>query len=199
MSSDPDQPDPGLPAPELLDDEPARRPRRRQERDPEAARVQQHVRPRRSRWVWCAVLLALVVGSMAWYGDHRARLGETAALQHCEGRLRTASVLADIRMGMMVNYVRPRAPHTDVSPHLHLADLMSSPARHQLPLVRRADRICRSVGVRPWHFSLTSRRNTAVAYAGALVTLLRAVATKGSTSFRHDPPFTELRAAAGLD
>jgi len=74
---------------------------------------------------------------------------------------------------------------------------MSGPARRQLPVVRRANRICHSVEVRPWHFSLVSRRTTATAYANALVALLWAVASKGSTSFRHDPPFTELRAAAG--
>ena len=199
MSSDPDQPDPGLPAPELLDDEPVRRPRRREARDPAEVRVRARRGPRRSRWVWCVVAMALTVCSLAWYEDHRLRAAETAAVEHCESRLRTASVLTDIRMGRMVNYVRPRVSQTEVSPHLHLADLMSSPAREKLPMVLRAGRICRSVAVRPWHFSLVSRRNTATAYAGALVALLRAVASKGSTSFRHDPPFTELRTAAGAD
>jgi hypothetical protein len=149
--------------------------------------------------VWWAVTVALVVGSLAWYGDHRVRAGETTAVERCERRLRTASELADVRMGIMVNYVRPPVTKTDVSPHLHLADLMSTPAREQLPVVRRADRICRSVSIRPWHLSLVSRRNTATAYADALVSLLRAVASKGSTSFEHDPPFTQLRAAAGAE
>lgn len=199
MSSDPDQPDPGLPAPELLDDEPVRRPRRREERDPEEVSGRRRVRPVRRRWVWCVLALALVAGSVAWYGDQRMRAGETAAVQHCEQRLRTASVLTDIRMGLMVNYVRPRPSTAAFSRHLHLADLMASPARQELPLVERANAMCRAVAVRPWHFSLVGRRNAATAYGGALVTLLRAVASKGSTSFRHDPPFTELRAAAGFD
>ncbi len=146
-----------------------------------------------------AVAVALVVGCLAWYGDHRVRASETAAVQRCERQLHTASVLADVRMGIMVNYVRPRVSDTQVSPDLHLADLMASPARQQLPSVLRADRRCQSVAVRPWHFSLVSRRNTATAYAAALVALLRAVASKGSTPFRHDPPFTELRAAAGAE
>ena len=190
--------DPGLPAPEVLDDVPVRRPRRQQGRDAEI-RVPARTRSRRRRWVWCAVALALVIGGSAWHADQRLRAGETAAIQRCEQRLRTASVLADIRMGRMVNYVRPRVPGTDVSRHLHLADLMSPPARQELPMVQRANRLCLAVPVRPWHFSLVSRRNTATAYAGALVALLQAVASKGSTSFRHDPPFTELRAAAGAE
>ncbi len=204
MSSDPDQLDPdpldpGQPAPELLDNAPVRRSRRRQERESGEAGVPARVGRRRGHWVWWAVAVALMVGSLGWYGDHRMRTDETAALQHCEHRLRTASVLTDIRMGIMVNYVRPRVAKTHVSPHLHLADLMSTPAREQLPVVRRADRLCRAVGIRPWHLSLVSRRNTATTYADALVALLRAVASKGSTSFRHDPPFTELRTAAGAE
>jgi hypothetical protein len=199
MSSDPDQPDGGLPEPELLDDEPVRRRRRGIEREAGEVRAPARARSTRVRWVWCAVVVALVIGSTAWYVDHRMRADERAALEHCERRLRTASVLSDIRMGMMVNYVRPRVAETDVSPRLHLADLMSTPAREQLPVVLRANRICWSVAIKPWHFSLVSRRSTATAYADALVALLRAVASKGSTSFRHDPPFTELRTAAGAE
>ena len=198
MSSDPDQPDPGLAAPELLDDEPVRRPRRG-ERDPGQVRVPARGRPGHRRWAWWALALALVVGSVAWYGDHRVRADESAAVQHCEQRLRTASVLSELRMGRMVNYVRPATPASTGTQHLHLADLMASPAREVLPLVQRANRICQAVSVRPWHFSLVARRNAATAYAGALVTLLQAVASQGPASFRHDPTLVELREAAGLD
>ena len=102
-------------------------------------------------------------------------------------------------MGRMVNYVRPAAPAATGTRQLHLADLMASPARDVLPLVQRANRICRAVSVRPWHFSLVARRNAATAYAGALVTLLQAVASQGPATFRHDETLVRLREAAGID
>ena len=82
---------------------------------------------------------------------------------------------------------------------LHLADLMSGPARRVLPGVQRADRACALVTVRPWHFSLVARRNAAMAYSGALLTLLQTVASQGRAYFHHDPTLVRLRAAAGID
>jgi hypothetical protein len=194
MSSDADQPDPGLPAPEFLDDEPARRPRRG-----ERERGSGDDRGRRWRWLGPALALALVVGVVGWYADHRVRTDEAAAVLQCERRLNNASVLSELRMGRMVNYVRPAAPAATGTRQLHLADLMASPARDVLPLVQRANRICRAVSVRPWHFSLVARRNAATAYAGALVTLLQAVASQGPATFRLDETLVRLREAAGID
>jgi hypothetical protein len=198
MSSDPDQPEPGFLAPELLDDEPARRPRRVKRGSGHTPGTEDG-RGHRMRWLGAAVALALVVGVAGWYADHRVRTDEAAAVLHCERRLSTASVLSELRMGRMVNYVRPATPAATGTRQLHLADLMASPAGEVLPLVQRANRICRAVDVRPWHFSLVARRNAASAYAGALVTLLQAVASQGSASFRHDETLVRLREAAGLD
>jgi hypothetical protein len=198
MSSEPDQPDPGRPAPELLDDEPAPRRRRREGAPPDQGRQVRGV-SRGWRRLGLAVALALVVGAVGWYGDHRDRAAETAAVAHCERRLSTASVLSEIRMGRMANYVTPSARPAGTSGQLHLADLMASPAREVLPLVQRANRVCQAVSVRPWHFALIARRNAATAYAGALVTLLQAVASQGPASFRHDPTLVRLREAAGLE
>ncbi len=117
----------------------------------------------------------------------------------CERRLDNASVLSELRMGGMVNYVRPATPAATGTRQLHLADLMALPAADVLPLVQRANRICRAVSVRPWHFSLVARRNAATAYAGALVTLLQAVASQGPVPFRLDETLVRLREAAGID
>jgi len=198
MSSDPDQRDPGLPAPELLDDEPLPR-RRRREGAPRERERRQQAGSRRWRRLGIALALALAVGGVGWYGDHRVRAAETAAVGHCERRLSTASMLSEIRMGRMVDYVSPAARRASGSGQLHLADLMASPAREVLPLVQRANRVCEAVSVRPWHFALVARRNAATAYAGALVTLLQAVASQGPASFRHDPTLVRLREAAGLE
>jgi hypothetical protein len=198
MSSDRDQPDPGLPAPELLDDEPASRPRRRK-REPGQTRVVEGESSHRLRWLGPVLALVLVAGVVGWYADHRVRTDEAAAVLHCERKLSNASVLSELRMGRMVNYVRPATPAATGTRQLHLADLMATPAREVLPLVQRANRVCAAVSVRPWHFSLVTRRNAATAYAGALVTLLQAVASQGPASFRHDETLVRLRQAAGLD
>ena len=198
MSSDPDQPDPGQPAPELLDDEPVHRPRRLERGTPDGPVVRRR-RGHRLRWVWATLALTLVVGGLGWYADHRSRTHEAAAVLRCERVLDNASVISEIRMGSMANYVRP-AVHgaSGGSGQLHLADLMASPALEVLPLVQRANRICQSVAVRPWHFSLLARRNAATAYAGALVTLLQAVASQGPSPFRYDETLVRLRRAAGV-
>jgi hypothetical protein len=206
MSSDVDQPDPGLMVPELLDDEPVRRPQRarrpprqrRGTRETEAADVVR--RRRRLGWWWPALALALVAGSLAWNADHRGRARETAAVQRCERVLGHASVLSEIRMGSMANYVRPAVDQAaGGSGQLHLADLMAPPALEVLPQVQRANRVCRAVSVRSWHFSLVARRNAATAYAGALVTLLQAVASQGPSHFRYDETLVRLRRAAGVE
>jgi hypothetical protein len=117
----------------------------------------------------------------------------------CEHRLDEASSLADLRMGAMVNYLRPALSSAQGVQQLHLADLMARPARRVLPDVQRADRVCRAVAVEPWHFSLASRRNAATAYSGALVTLLQAVAAQGRDYFHDDATLVGLRHAAGIE
>ncbi len=197
MSSATEQPDPGL-RPELLGDEPVRR--RRHEPEPEWIEVREARPPwRPPRWLWWAVAVALVVGSVAWYADHRVRTHEVSALAGCEHRLSDASALTEVRMGAMSNYLRPALATAYGSKQLHLADLMSGPARRMLPEVRRADRVCGAVTVEPWHFSLVARRNAATAYSGALLTLLQAVAAQGRAYFHHDATLARLREAAGVD
>lgn len=197
MSSATEQPDPGLPT-ELLGDEPVRR--WKDEPEPEWMVVHEARPPwRPPRWLWWAVALALVVGGVAWYADHRVRAREAEAVARCEHRLSEASAMSEVRMGAMDNYLRPALATTHGSRQLHLADLMSGPARRVLPGVQRADRVCSDVKVEPWHLSLVARRNAATAYSGALLTLLQAVASQGRAYFHDDPALVRLQEAAGLD
>ncbi len=199
MSSATEQPDPGLPLPELLGDERVRRPKGGR---PEPEWIEIHT-PRDPwhppRWLWWALAVALVLGGTAWYADHRVRAHDEAALARCEHRLGEASALSELRMGAMVNYLRPSLLSMHGPRQLHLADLMSGPARRVLPGVERADRVCGDVSVKPWHFALVARRNAATTYSGALLTLLQTVASQGRAYFNQDPALVRLREAARLD
>jgi hypothetical protein len=193
MVPDPELPDLELPEPELLGDEPVRRPRRRDEF--ERAEPSRH----HSRWLWWGLALVIVVGAGGAYADGRVRAHEATAVGACEQRLREASALSDTRMGLLATYVRPARRTTLGVQQLHLADLMAERAQRVLRGAQRADRICRRVSIRPWHFSLVARRDAATAYSGTLVTLLQAVAAQGRASFHDASTLTRLRAAAGVD
>jgi hypothetical protein len=153
----------------------------------------------RPRWFWWALALVVVAGGLAWYVDDQARSHEAVAVTACEHRLREASELSELRLGAMANYLRPALWTTHGARQLHLADLMAEPASRVLAGVQRADRVCRAVSVRPWHFSLAARSNAAVAYSGALVTLVQAVAAQGRAYFHNDSTLRRLQAEAGID
>lgn len=140
------------------------------------------------------VALVLVAGTVTWYTDEDIRSGETHAVAACERQLRRASDHADYRMGLTTNYVRPI---DSGSARTHLADLMAPLARRVLPAVQRADRTCKAVTVRPWHFSLVARHHAATAYSGALVTLLQIVAAQSRGYFHDDATLQRLRDAIG--
>lgn len=157
-------------------------------------------RGRRTRLVGAAVLLAaLLVAATAWSVDARAREREAAAVSSCEQGLRQASWLSERKMGMLADYVQPALRTTHGVQRLHLADLMAHTASGVLPAAQTADRACRTLSVRPWHFSLVARRDAARAYSGALVTLLQTVAAQGSATFHDDAVLVRLGTAAGAD
>lgn len=145
------------------------------------------------------LLVALVLGGASVYADQQARTREATALGACEHSLRVASALSERRMGLLANYVQPARRTPSGVQQLHLADLMAARAGRVLPGVQRADRACRAVAVRPWHFSLVARRDAARAYSGALVTLLQTVAAQGRRPFHDDATLVMLRAGAGAD
>jgi hypothetical protein len=154
---------------------------------------------RRSVWLSSLVVIALVAVGLGWYTDQRVLTHESAAVAGCEQRLRDASALSEGRLGLLTNYVEPARRTTHGAQDLHLADLMAERARQVLAGAQRADRACRTVSVRPWHFSLVGRRDAALAYSGALVTLLQIVAAQGPTHFRDDSILGRLRTEAGAD
>ena len=156
--------------------------------------------PRSSRlWLPALLVLTLAVLALGWHADERARTHESAAVVRCERHLRTASALSEWRLGILTNYVQPALRTTHGVQDLHLADLMAVRASRVLLGAQRADRACRAVSVQPWHVSLVDRRNAAVAYSGALVTLLQTVAAQGPTHFRDDSLLGRLRTQAGAD
>jgi len=185
---------------ELLGDEPVRlvrEPEQEPERDPRWIGTEADGSRPRHRVRRAALTLVLVVGATAWYADEQRRGTETEALRTCETRLQSASDEADYRMGLTTSYVRPVAGVDGVQ--THIADLMAPLARRVLPAVQRADRSCKAVSIRPWHFSLVARQHAATAYSGALVTLLQAVAAQGRGPFPDDAALLRLRNAAGIN
>lgn len=174
---------------EVLHDEPVRLPHAEDERTARGRAPVRHP----ARWTVAALLLLVVAGLGAV--DTVQRSHESAALNACQSALRRASDHADYRMGLTTNYVRPVSAHD--ARRTHLADLMAPLARAVLPAVQRADRLCSSVHVRPWHFSLVARQHDVTAYSGALVTLLQIVAAQGGT-FHDDTTLLQLRNAAGV-
>jgi hypothetical protein len=179
--------------PELLVDEPVRLPR---EDDARARSAPRH--GRHGRWTW-VLALVLVVGAGAATVDARTRSRETSQVAGCESRLRLATGYVERRLGLVNNYLEPSLTATGRVQQLHLADLMSARAHWVLPRVQRADRFCREVSVRPWHFSLASRQSASTAYSAALVTMVQLVAAQGHVPFRADATMLRLRHQVGID
>lgn len=187
------------PESELLDDTPVRLPRKDRER--ELLDVDRGELWRPPRWAVLVVLgvtVGLLAGGLAWYADGRARAHETAALAGCRDLLHDAVVSSDLEMMLVAGNIRPSLASTTGTKHAVVVSLMSVPARRLLPDVVRADRVCRSVSVRPWHFSLRSGRDAATAYSAALAAKLRQVAADGNAYYRDDRSLRRLRRAADL-
>lgn len=181
------------PESEILDDQPVRLPRA----DRPAAEATRS-RGRVSRW-WAVLAFVLVAGLAVVVVDGRSRAHEGAAVARCEQRLRLATWHAERRLGLIANYLEPTVTGRGEVQELHLADLMSARAGRVLPRVQAADRLCRRVTVRPWHFALVRRQSSSAAYSAALVTLVETVAAQGRLPFRSDPSMQRLREAIGVD
>lgn len=199
------------PDPEQLSDEPVRLARRRARDEPSAQDVRDDSwrreevldsRPgpvwRPSRWLVVTVVVMVLIATAGWYVDRQERTRETGALQGCRRQLHEASVFADTRLMAMADYLAPALAMTSGTRRAQLASNMSAAARSVLSDVERADRVCRSVSIRPWHFTLASQHRAATAYSGALVARVRSVARRGSSYYRDDTALRRLREAAGL-
>ena len=182
---------------ELLGDEPARlTPRHESEPEVLEADVGELWRP--PRWVLLVVVLATLAGAVAWRADRQARAHESAALAVCQRELHNAVISADLQMVAVASNIRPELAATTGRKHAAVVGVMSGPARQLLPDAARADQLCRAVSIRPWHRSLTARRDAATAYSGALVTRLRQVAADGRAYYHDDRALRRLRRAADL-
>jgi hypothetical protein len=146
---------------------------------------------RPSTRVLVVVVLAIVVGSLAVYADHRSRVGEARALDTCRRQLHDAAVSSDQQM--LAVATTTHGPLASSQGPAGLTGLMSRSARDLLPEVVHADDVCRGVSVRPWHFSLRARRDASTAYATALAARLRAVAADGRISYLGDGSLRRLR------
>jgi len=182
--------------PELLGDTPVRLPR--DHREPELLDAAPGELWHPPRWLLVATLLAVLVGGLGWYADGRARAHESAALAACRHELHAAVIAADLEMVSMATDIRPTLTSATGAKRDAVAALMSVPARRLLPDVVGADRLCRSVSVRPWHVSLRVQRQAATAYSAALAAKLRAVAVEGSAYYHDDRSLRQLRRAADI-
>jgi hypothetical protein len=181
--------------PELLGDQPVRLPRARREPVSEGLDVEQRelwrVPWHKIPWrIVVAVVLVVAVGALAWHADQRERRRETASLTECRRLLHSATIFTDLQMASVASNGIARQ---DV-----LAGMLSRPAQQLLPDVVHADRVCRSVSVKPWHRSLTGQRDAATAYSAALAAKLRAVAADGHEYFHDNPSLRRLRKAADI-
>jgi hypothetical protein len=182
------------PESELLVDEPVRLPRLREA----AGDLRRGTASVPHRGLWWALAAALVVGGAGVIADGSLRAREGAQVARCENQLRLATGYAEGRLGLVSNYLEPTLTASGRVQQLHLADLMSERAGQVLPRVQHADRVCRSVTVRPWHFSLVERQGAATAYSAALVTLVQTVAAQGRLPFTDDATLQRLRDEVGI-
>ncbi|MFZ2016942.1 MAG: hypothetical protein WAV00_24255 [Nocardioides sp.] len=188
------------PDPELLGDEPVRLGRRegRPEPNDETLGVEPLPPWRPPRWLVVVVLLVAVVGTAGWYVDRQERAHETRALDACRRDLRSAVALSDLRLMAMADYLDPALSVTTGAQHGRLADDMALPARRVVRDVERADRVCRAVSVRPWHFALVARQRATTAYSAAFAARIRMVADRGRRYYRDDGDLQRLREAAAI-
>jgi hypothetical protein len=181
---------------ELLGDEPVRRQRAS---DPGPEDIEADPRESwRPPWVLIAVVLAVLVGVLAWNADRRARAHESQDLATCQQALHNAVITSDLQMVSVAVNIRPTLASTTGRKHAATLALMAWPARRVLPDVVRADQGCRALSIRPWHRSLEARRDAAVAYSGALTAKLREVAADGRAYYRDDSALRRLRRAADI-
>jgi hypothetical protein len=181
--------------PELLDDEPVRLPRLREA----AGDLRRGAASMRHRGWWWALAIVLVVGLACVTVDSSMRAREGTQVAACENQLRLATGYVERRLGLVSSYLEPTVGPNGRVERIHLADLMSADAYRVLPRVQHADRMCRSVSVRPWHFSLVKRQSTATAYSAALVSVVQTVAAQGRVPFRDDAALRRLRNEVGIE
>jgi len=198
------------PDPELLSDEPVRLGRRRgrdepDERDERDGVVRREVLERAPPPPWrpprrlvAAVLVGTLLAAGGWYVDRLDRARETRALDGCRRDLQNAVAFADVRLLAMADYLDPALSATSGERHGLIADQMSQPARRMLRQVEHADRACRDVSIRPWHFTLAARHRATTSYSEALAERMRTIAAEGRRYYTDSSDLRTLREEAGI-
>ena len=153
---------------------------------------------RPSRWLVMGVVGFVLVAITGWHVDRQDRTREMRALEGCRRQLQDAVVFADSRLTAMADYLAPALSATSGTRRAKLTNDMSAAARSVLSDVRQADRGCRAVTIRPWHFALASEHRSATAYSGALAVQLRIVANRGSAYYGDSTFLRRLREAADI-
>jgi hypothetical protein len=153
---------------------------------------------RPSRWLVVAAVVVVLVATTGWYVDRQDRTREMRALEGCRRQLHDAVVFADLRLMAMADYLAPALSMTSGTRRAQLTDDMGVAARSTLGDVEQADRRCRAVSIRPWHFALASQHRAETAYSGALAARMRSVADRGSSYYRGNTALQRLRDAADI-
>lgn len=153
---------------------------------------------RPSRWLVMGVLGLVLVAITGWHVDRQDRNREIRALEGCRRQLQDAVVFADTRLTAMADYLAPALSATSGTQRAQLTNDMSVAARSVLSDVQQADRGCRAVTIRPWHFALASEQRSVTAYSGAVTLQLRTVANRGSSYYRDSTFLRRLREAADI-
>jgi hypothetical protein len=153
---------------------------------------------RPSRRLVVAVVVVVMVATTGWYADRQERTREVRALEGCRRQLHDAVVFADLRLMAMADYLAPALSMTSGTRRARLMDDMEVAARSALGDVERADRGCRAVSIRPWHFALASQHRAETAYSGALAARMRGVADRGSSYYRDNTSLQRIRDQADI-
>jgi hypothetical protein len=116
----------------------------------------------------------------------------------CRQALHNAAISADLQMVSVADNVRPALAASSGAQRVRIVSVLSNPARALVPVVARADRLCRAVQVWPWHRSLRAHRRSATAYSAALLAKVRRMAADGGDFYRDDRSLRHLRRVADL-
>jgi hypothetical protein len=144
------------------------------------------------------VALILMIGVTVVAVDGRARAHENIEIAGCRHDLTIATDYAEDQLGLVSHYLQPPLASSGRVQRLRLADLMSARAGEVLPRIQRAERTCRRVTLKPWHFSQVAQHSADTAYAAALLTLVQTITAQGIAPFSDDGNIQRLRQAAGV-
>lgn len=143
------------------------------------------------------LVLACVLGALAWRIDARARDAEARALAACHDQALRADDRATTLLANMVAYIAPAIYTLPVERRTDVAGpVLARAAADGLPGVDAALERCAGVHVGRLHRDLAERRGAYVDYLTARVERLETVAADGAAYYREQSQLSGLRARA---